>query len=102
VSISNISAKHAVSKETPTTPNRPAEAESFDHIMQEEMTLLQPPLPRTPPLSADSSLSRMEESESSEIDHDRHIDAFIHQALAQAPESERKIWARMKEELGIQ
>lgn len=102
MSISNISAKHTVNKETPTNPSRTTETESFDHIMQEEITVLKSSFSQTPHLLADASLSQMEESESSEIDHDRHIDAFIHQALAQAPEAERKIWARMKEELGIQ
>lgn len=100
MSISNISATHTVNKETPATPNRTTEIESFDHIMQEEMTILS--FSQTPPLSADTSLSQLEESESLEIDHDRHIDAFIHHALAHAPESEKKIWARMKDELGIQ
>ncbi|NLC24539.1 hypothetical protein NB640_01725 [Oxalobacter vibrioformis] len=99
MSISNISAKHTINKETPTNQSKTTVAEPFDHIMQEEIATLKLSFSQPPLLSADTSLPRMEENESTEIDH---VDAFIHQALAQAPEAERKIWARMKEELGIQ
>ncbi len=50
------------------------------------------------------SLSKQTIDENEEIsrtDKDCHIDAFIQQAFSQAPETEKKIWARMKEELGI-
>ena len=45
--------------------------------------------------------SVVQQNEDSPVDNHCHIDTFIQQVLAYAPESERKIWARIKNELDI-
>ncbi len=100
MSISPISAPHPFNTEAAANHNKTTGTESFERVMTEEMTLLNGEDTPALLLSADPSLSTLN-ADLSEMDHDRHIDAFFQQALAQAPETERKIWARMKEELGI-
>ncbi len=80
MSISPISAIPPKNTEPPSAQGKtPPAPESFEHFRQESQ----------------------DEADLLSADSDQHIDAFFRQTLIHAPEAERKIWARMREELGL-
>lgn len=97
--IRNISTRHVLNTERPASHEGRTATDPFEHFMQEEMSILKVKASHAP--DETSLCTRISQDQPAEVDHNRHIDAFVHQALAEAPESERKIWARMRDELGI-
>lgn len=93
MTISNILAKRSHNTETQPLQGKRLPANTFENMLQEEVAAL--------PADRRTATRTKAASAESALDSDRHINTFIQQALAHAPESEKKIWAQMKEDLGI-
>ncbi len=85
--ISNISAVQHDNVDKQNFPIKTISTEIFDQLMLDQI--------------AEQGIKENQVELSSDMDNDRHIDAFIQQAFSSAPETEKRIWAKMKEELGI-
>ena len=96
--MSNISAIQHENVDKQNFPTKTMSADVFDQLMLEQIA---GQAIKKEPVSLSKNRSDKSEDAFSGADNDRHIDAFIQQALSQAPETEKRIWARMKEELGI-
>lgn len=76
MSISSVAVTSPNTNLKKTTANTATNDESFQEMMKEKLV-------------------------TNALNDDRHINTFVEQTLAKAPESEKQIWLRMKEELGI-
>lgn len=96
VSIDPISAAHSSKKDQHTVSNKLLSPQAFDKLVIEEITHHEEKL-RTQAVNPGEKKSLPLTTP----DKNNAIEALIEEALAQVPESERKIWASMKEELGL-
>lgn len=111
MSISNISEKIAINIEIQTQQSKNISSAAFEKIIQGQRAKFSSADATAPstefissenlPLDVQTLNKPNNKQEPEQMSDDRHINAFIHQVLAYAPDSEKKIWEKMKEELGI-
>lgn len=95
--ISNISGIQGDNIDKQSYQTKVNSVDAFDKLMQEQITGQTVSNNR-------NALSKKLQNKTEEnflVDNNCHIDAFIQQAFSQMPESEKRIWNKMKEELDI-